>query len=251
MDHGQAFGGEATDTREEIMYATFAAIQKHGYAGVSISRIAAETDLAKSSFYHHFDGKDDILLSFADFIVEEFARGLETETTENPLEELYAFLTLLLGVEPTERDAPDYLDINSAYFELRSQAIHDPAYREKFTETSDRFLRDFVAIIEAGIEADVFEDVDPQGTASFILTLVDGIIFNTLTRTDDPREQLWAQLDDYLRANVFRGELPTDDGYKLGDSMDPDGPGPVRWQPAGESDAPEWRTGDTDGDSEE
>jgi AcrR family transcriptional regulator len=198
------FGGEAEDTREEIMHATYAALQKHGYAGISISRIADEADLSKSSFYHHFDGKDDILLSFADYMLEDFEREMGTESTGDPIKDLYTFLGLIIGLDPEEGADPDYTGKLGTYLELRSQAIHDPEFSEKFTETSDRYVSSLADIVEEGVEEGVFMDVDPKRTAGFLLTIIAGVIVETTTRTDDVRELIWESLTEYIEAHVVR-----------------------------------------------
>lgn len=205
-----AFGGEAADTREEIMHATYDALQKHGYAGLSISKLAAEADLSKSSFYHHFDGKDDILLSFADYMLEDFERELGTESVGDPIRDLYTFLGLIIGIDPETGVDSEYTEKLGAYLELRSQAIHDPEFRAKFTETSDRYVDTLADIIEDGIEQGVFRDVDPERTAGFLLTVIAGIIVETTTRTDDVRAEIWESLTGYIEACVVQGRPPTD-----------------------------------------
>ncbi|MDS0283332.1 TetR/AcrR family transcriptional regulator [Haloarcula onubensis] len=199
-----AFGGEATDTREEIMHATYVALQKYGYAGISISRLAEEAGLSKSSFYHHFDGKHDIMLAFADYMLADFERAMGTESTGDPVEDLYTFLNLILGVYPTERSAPDHVERLGAFLELRSQAINDPEFRQKFTENPDRYVARLTEIIEDGIEQGVFNDVDAERTATFLLTIVDGIIVEATTRTDDRREELWVCLSEYIESHLVR-----------------------------------------------
>jgi|GEM_PF-233650 AcrR family transcriptional regulator len=198
------FGGEAVDTREEIMHATYVALQKYGYAGISISRLAEEAGLSKSSFYHHFDGKHDIMLAFADYMLADFEQTMQTESTGDPVEDLYTFLNLILGVYPTERGAPDQVERLGAFLELRSQAINDPEFRQKFTENPDRYVAQLTEIIEDGIEQGMFNDVDPERTATFLLTIVDGIIVEATTRTDDPREDLWECLSEYVEDNIVR-----------------------------------------------
>jgi len=243
MSDGTAYGGDAADTREEIMLATYAALRQHGYAGLSISRIAAETDLSKSSFYHHFDGKDDILLSFADYTIAEFSRGFELESACDPVGDLYAFLNVLIGVEPTEREQRDTVERMGIWLELRSQAIHDGAFREKFTETSNKYIARLTEILDAGVEQGVFEDIDAEGTAIFLQTLVDGIFVEATTRTDDLRPIIWDHLDAYIQNHIVRGELDEKQGYTFGDDHG-DGDRPTHL-PEGSS-PPDWLTGDID-----
>jgi len=205
MSDGSASNREAASTRDRIMAATYDALQKHGYAGLSISRIADEADLSKSSFYHHFDGKHDLLLSFADYTLEDFERQMGTASTDDPVRDLYTFLGLIIGLDPEKGADPEYTEKLGAYLELRSQAINDPDFREKFTETSDRYVDNLADIIEDGVEQDVFNDVDPERTAGFLLTIIAGVIVETTTRTDDIRELIWAPLTEYIESHVVRG----------------------------------------------
>jgi len=197
------FGGDPTDTHDAIMCGTYDALRKHGYAGLSIQRIADETDLSKSTFYHHFDGKDEILLSFADYILEQFTRGLRIGSTGDPVTDLYTFLDLTLGIHPADGDSPNTEQRLGAYLELRSQAIHDPAFRETFTEMSEGYVDHLVPILQDGMDQGVFADVDPERTARFLLAIVDGIIVEVTTRTDDQRPLLWDALEAYIEESII------------------------------------------------
>jgi len=211
MSDGTASNREPANTREAIMYATYDALHEHGYAGLSIARIADEGDLSKSTFYHHFDDKDDLLLSFADFTIAQFERGFEVESTGSPVEDLYAFLNVALGIHPIARDRPDSVERMGVWIELRSQAIHDPAFAEKFTETTEKYVENLTDIIAAGIEQEVFKDVEAEKTARFLLTTVDGAILELTTRTDDTRGVVWEKMDEYIRTHIIRDEFDVDE----------------------------------------
>jgi AcrR family transcriptional regulator len=79
MSEPGPFVGDPADTKEVIMRATYRALKRYGYAELSIGRIADEADLSKSAFYNHYDGKDDLLLSFLDFMLERIAETLTFE----------------------------------------------------------------------------------------------------------------------------------------------------------------------------
>lgn len=193
--------GEPANTHDEIMFATYEALQKHGYAGLSIQRIADESEHTKSTFYHHFDGKEDLLLSFAEFILENFQRAFEYESSGDPERDLKLFLGLLLG-EYGDGDESDTDEMLGAYIELRSQAVRNEAFRETFTRTSDQYVDHLAGIIEEGIDQGVFDEVDPQATAGFLLTMADGAILLKTTRTDDPMAQLHAEIETYIDHEV-------------------------------------------------
>ena len=195
--------GEPADTHEAIMMATFAALQKHGYPGISIQRIADESALTKSTFYHHFDGKDDILLSFVQYMRDYFERGYRIESTGDPVGDLRAYITVSLGDYPAPEGAPTAGERVGTYLALRAQAIQNPAFREEFTEMSAA-LADYLAeIIRTGIEQGAFRSVDPDRTAEFIIATIEGINLQKTTRTDEPGAMLRAELESYVRSDLL------------------------------------------------
>ncbi|WP_284010058.1 TetR/AcrR family transcriptional regulator [Haloarcula pelagica] len=198
MVDGVPFSGEPGDSREAIMHATFCALQQHGYAGLSIQRIADEAELSKSTFYHHFDGKEDLLLSFLEFILDTFDQLFQLESSGDPHADLKTFVSLVLGDFPHAEELPDRDAALRTYVELRAHAVRTPEFRAKFTETDHRFTDRVSTIIEEGIEEGVFADVDPEQTAQFLLTMIDGIVLQNATREDDPVATMQESLETYI-----------------------------------------------------
>ncbi len=54
------FQNVAPERRSAILDAGAAEIAEHGLGGASINRVIAAAGLSKSSFYHYFEGKDDL-----------------------------------------------------------------------------------------------------------------------------------------------------------------------------------------------
>ncbi|QAU12403.1 TetR family transcriptional regulator [Halorubrum sp. BOL3-1] len=178
---------EPADTREAILGAAFRALREHGYASVTIQRIGDEFDKSPSLVYHHYDGKDDLLLDLLGFLLDAFEASLaasaedgevpvkesganpstgtdETDIPEGAIEsaafdrsardQLDAYLAA--ATEPGSLDdeyAPDAQFV-TVMTELRAQAASDAAYRDHF-DRSDRvfgaYLEDLVR--EAATEA--------------------------------------------------------------------------------------------------
>jgi len=185
-------------TREEIMRATYLALCEHGYAGLTIDRIGEEFPKSKSLVYHHYEGKDDLLLDFLDFVVDRFEAEVPLEDADGPRERLDAVLDHVLAT-PLPQGRREYL---SAMVELRAQAAHDEAYREQFTR-HDRFFTDrLVHLIERGIEAGDFREVDAEGVAAGLVATFNGAMTMRVTTAEDPvptlRPALEAALHEYL-----------------------------------------------------
>lgn len=195
------------DSRATIMEATFRALQKHSYADLSIQRIADETDLSKSTFYHHYEGKNDLLLSFLEFMLDSFTRSFSHIDTGDPRTDLDVFFDAILfdahpetlmGDDPERGgEFADPETIRATVIELRAHSLRDPRYREQFT-AADRRMRNLLAsIIERGIDEGVFRDVEAERTAEALLTMA----YGTLLRPQDDVDShglVRRELDDYV-----------------------------------------------------
>jgi AcrR family transcriptional regulator len=189
------------DTREEIMKATYDALCAHGYADLTIQRISDEFPKSKSLIYHHYDSKDDLLLAFLEFALDRFEASVPQQEYDTAAERLEAVLDHVL---PTHLDEERY-EFTSAMIELRAQATHDPAYHAHYTRSTQFFRDQFVAIIEQGIEEGVFRDVDPDRTATLLLTTIEGAMLQRVTSDVEERiESLRAELRAYIETQLLR-----------------------------------------------
>ncbi|MFC5278853.1 TetR/AcrR family transcriptional regulator [Halorubrum rubrum] len=189
---------EPTDTREAILGAAFHALCEHGYADLTIKRIGEAFEKSPSLVYHHYDGKDELLVDLLEFLLEGFETTVAGDAFDLPprarLDAYVAAMTDPNGVD--DERAPDGRFL-AAMVELRAQAATDEAYREHF-DRSDRVFRRFLerSIREAaaegrpdgrGIEegtAPGGADVDPAAVAETLQTLSIGAMVRRSTTTD-------------------------------------------------------------------
>ncbi|RLM70916.1 TetR family transcriptional regulator [Halorubrum sp. Atlit-8R] len=170
---------EPSNTRQAILGAAFRALCEHGYANVTIQRIGDEFDKSPSLVYHHYDGKDDLLLDLLGFLLDQFeasvADGSLAERSDDAAagagddvpeiapeafdrsarDQLDDYLTAV--VDPASLDdpyAPDERFV-TVMTELRAQAASDEAYRDHF-DRSDRVFGEYLErlVREAAAEAD-------------------------------------------------------------------------------------------------
>lgn len=205
---GSLFAGEPANTRERIMQATFETIQEYGFAGLSIQRIAKNADLSKSSFYHFFENKDDLLLAFLDTMLEQFGGPISNSEDETePLDVLWAHLDFALGGLDGDSLPPvgGEVDVQSGrpYVELRSQGTYDEQYRERFTEMDASMRERLATVIERGIAEGQFRDVDADQTAEFVLTVMLGGLFRRATADGVDVEAVRDELETFLEARLL------------------------------------------------
>ena len=201
MREQPAFLADPETTRESIMRATYLALCEHGYAGLTIERIGERFEKSKSLLYHHYDDKDELLLAFLQFMLEEHEASLpELDADEGPAERLETVLDAVLATDLPE----DHREFTAAMVELRAQAAHDERYREQFAEHDRQFREGLAALIEAGIEGGTFRDVDADRAAAFLGTVVAGAMTRRVTGGGDAvataaRAEVAAYVDGVLR----------------------------------------------------
>lgn len=200
MTNSNPFDTDESDTKTAIMHATFKALDEYGYAGLSMSRIADRAGISKSSLYHHYTDKDELLYEFLDRIVTQLETEFSLLDFDNPVTALEVLLIqgiqgqfpdhiesgqIIDDVTPTETDLEQSHD---SFIELRAQGVHDEAYRGKITGLDQTLETHIETIIQSGIEQGVFRDVNAEAVAQTLLTLVLGSIVRRTTsdKTDLP-----------------------------------------------------------------
>jgi len=183
---------EPTDTRQAILGAAFRALCEHGYADLTISRIGEEFDKSPSLVYHHYEGKDDLLVDLLEYLLDGFEASTSAgEFDMTPHERLDAYLAATIDPESVDGEyAPD-AQFLSVLVELRAQAATDDAYRDHF-ERSDRVFEAFLerTVREAAADADagsgdvVDGGVTPAEVASTLQTLATGGMLRWATTGD-------------------------------------------------------------------
>lgn len=193
---------EAEGTRAEVMEATYSALCKHGYADLTIQRIADEFPKSKSLLYHHYEGKDEILLEFLDYLLTRYQETVPQRDFDDPVDHL---MSVVDYVVPETMEAGQE-DFTRAVIELRAQAANDTGYHDHFTRSDDVFRQRLTDVVRQAIEDGEIRDVDPEGVADFVLTVFDGAMHRRVTADVDV-EGIRSEIHGYLESL-----RPEDDG---------------------------------------
>lgn len=178
-------GSADSDTREEIMDATYNVLAEYGYAELSMRRIADELGKSKSLLHYHYDTKDDLLLAFLDRFLDQLDEWVQDIEADSHHERLLTFVDQWT-VDPEEQDRQEFW---AAFLELRLRAPYDPEFQKRLTTTNEAVIETLAAIIEDGITAGEFRDVDAYRVAETIISALEGARTRqaTLERTEAPR----------------------------------------------------------------
>ncbi|QFU84207.1 TetR/AcrR family transcriptional regulator [Natronorubrum aibiense] len=153
------------------MDATYTALCKHGYASLRMQDIADESSKSKATLHYHYESKQDLLYAFLDYLTDSFAERIETLEGETPIAQLLSLIETSL--EPTEDDG--LKEFRTALLEIKAQGPYDDRFRAELT-AFDRLLHDRIrALLDDARDAGlVRDDTDPDETAEFIVTVLNG-----------------------------------------------------------------------------
>ncbi|GAB7011113.1 TetR/AcrR family transcriptional regulator [Halorubrum trueperi] len=193
--------GDTEAAHEAIMQATYRALCEHGYADLTMKAIAEETGKSKATLHYYYDTKQDLLVAFLEYLLESFHEKVQLRDDENPAAQLTTILEkLVFGPD-------DYKAFQTAMLELRSQAPYSDAYRAQLRDNDQELTALLAGIIERGIEEDVFQDVDPDRTATYLLSTIDGARTRWIVLDDDDvLTTVNEELQDYLAERILVDE---------------------------------------------
>ena len=183
---------------EEIMQATYEALRQHGYADLTIKRIADEYGKSTAAIHYHYDTKEALLAAFLDYLLERFVDSIREIETTDPEARLELLLDELL-VTPQENRA-----LSVALLEMRGQAPHKDAFEDRFRQ-NDEYIRYMLkAVINHGIDENVFRDVDADHVTRSLMTIVDGartrsVVLDDVGAFETARETAREYVDATLR----------------------------------------------------
>ncbi|UHQ98677.1 TetR/AcrR family transcriptional regulator (plasmid) [Natrinema zhouii] len=190
-----------SDPNEEIMRATYRALREHGYAELTIQRIADEYGKSTAAIHYHYDTKEDLLAALLDYILDRFKDTVHEVETTDPEQRLELLLDKLL-VEPK-----DHQDLLVAILEMRSQAPYKERFSDRFRQ-NDEYVRYLLStVIDQGIQSGIFNDVDTEHVARALMTIIDGARTRAVV-LDEDRALITARqtADEYVTNILLRKE---------------------------------------------
>ena len=165
-------------------------INRDGYRGASVDRIAAELRVTKGSFYHHLEGKDDLVLACFQRSYETIARALSDAGAAGGTmwDRLSRALTALIEVQ-FSGDAP--------LMRTTALATLPATHRGEVISQSNIFALRFAGVIIDGISEGSIRPVDPLIASQMAMAM--------LNRAVDLQE--WATRLGPARATAIYAEI--------------------------------------------
>jgi TetR/AcrR family transcriptional repressor of nem operon len=168
--------------RDKIMEVASELFHKRGYQHTSVDEILAGSGTSKSNFYYHFRTKEQLALTILDERIRQFeSEVISTTLGENSLSPKSRLLKLYDRVTTFHRSLKC-----SKGCPFGNLAIEMSDVNEKFRGRLSGFFRRWEKGIESciveGIEKGEFRsDLNPNSTAGFVLSQLEGAIMMVKT----------------------------------------------------------------------
>lgn len=184
--------------REELIKATYLEVAEKGYSAVTLQDIAKRAGVSKGSTLYYFATKEDLFLGALEWMVEQVHQriGEAVVAVEDPVEKVKAVIhTIFANAQQSRQFFLAYSDFVS--LGTRNKRFHD--LNARFYDGCCRADRE---IIELGVKAGVFRQLEIDDASSMMRALVDGLMmqwfFSSEATFDDYRRRCERIVLDYL-----------------------------------------------------
>jgi len=188
-------GSAAGDRRIAILKSAAAAFRRRGYHGASVDEIASALAMTKGSLYYYFRNKEDILYACHEYSLD-FLLHLMREVRDEPIPADQKLRKLILAFVHLILD-----ELQATALTLDPEALSSPLL-EKAIAKRDEFDRGMRAIIQEGMDADIFTPGDPKMIEFAIMGAV-----NLISKWLGPAGPMTSQQIGDAFANYLVGQL--------------------------------------------
>lgn len=160
-------GSHSDITGPRVRAAAQALFARHGFAAVSMRRIAGEVGVQAGALYNYTPDKQSLLFDLLKAHMDDLLAAWATHATDDPLEALEAFTRFHIRFHSERPDA-----VFISYMELRNLTAGNFALIEGLRRDYEAELQ---SILQQGQEAGLFALPDPKLAAMAIIAMLTGV----------------------------------------------------------------------------
>lgn len=177
---------DRTDTERDILEAARTVLAAHGYAELSMAKVAGEFDGSQSLIHYHFESKEGLLAALLECDHERL-ESFMTDLLADPAERLDRLVERqVLGVDDG--------DTLPAYVELHARAGHSEPVCERLAALEDALYAALLTAVEDAVAAGLL-NVEPEPAATLLLAVHDAAFVCGALDTD---RELRAVVETFL-----------------------------------------------------
>ncbi|WP_299654442.1 TetR/AcrR family transcriptional regulator [uncultured Tateyamaria sp.] len=160
-------GSHADITGPRVRDAALRLFARHGYAAVSMRRIAAEVGVQAGALYNYTPDKQSLLFELMRDHMVELLKAVPVEAGDASLAQLEAFVRFHIGFHHARPDA-----VFIAYMELRNL---EPANFIEIEALRGRYEAVLEGILRSGADTGVFDVADAKIATLAVIAMLTGV----------------------------------------------------------------------------
>lgn len=182
--------------RNEIANAATRVFIKKGYHKTTMNDISAKMKFGRTSIYKYFDNKNEIFIHILSRVLDHLAKTFEPvmqDSGPDPLEKIKTLTDLVLGNYYRHKE----LVIMVLDFLMKMRIEHSRVLPE-LNERTFNLRTMFRELLEDGIRRGQVTNVDPEGVAHLLFSLVRALIVQTSLTEEISRGQATRAFNDLI-----------------------------------------------------
>jgi len=180
--------GRPSDAKQRLIEAARNVIFAHSYEGVSVDELCAAANVNKSSFYHFFSSKQDLVLAAIEAQWQWFERAVLAPTFSDhlpPHEQILRFFDLVLERQQAQKQAGGYMHGCPAGNLTLEMSTQDELIRARVERFFREWLKYFERMLdEAKKQGSVPATLNNAATAQALLAYFEGVMLLAKGRND-------------------------------------------------------------------
>jgi TetR/AcrR family transcriptional regulator, cholesterol catabolism regulator len=167
--------------QREIEEAASSLFHERGYSGTSVRDIARALDIQGASLYAHVASKEAVLWSIVDRTAGRFEAAADAAMTGADASWVAGTPSALAPAETLDLLVRAHVGVVTEDIQRASVFVHEwralaKERRATIARRRDAYEARFRSVIEEGVDSGAFQAVDPDATAAFILTALNGLV---------------------------------------------------------------------------
>ena len=190
---------KATERRAEILGHLIHLLDNEGLEGVTFAKISKRMGVNKSLVAHYFESKEEMMVALADHIIERYRQTYKRifKDIKDPRQRLDFFMDTIINLDWIIGD--EISDI--AYYSCFYLRFKNEKISNRLAELYDFIKTVYTEELTLYRDAGILNITDPEQTAVFILSLVEGCYYYSTIMGKKNRDQIKI---DKMRELVFQ-----------------------------------------------
>jgi TetR/AcrR family transcriptional repressor of nem operon len=180
--------GRTSNARERLLEAATLAFFGHSYVSVSVDELCSSAGVTKSSFYHFFSSKQDLILTTLESHWQRFEQNVLSQVFMSelpPQERILSFFDLTMEQQQIKKQLNGHMRGCPAGNMAIEMSTQDELIRAKVESIFHRWLQYFENMLrDAKQQGIVPATLDTATTAQALLAYYEGVMLLAKSRND-------------------------------------------------------------------